>query len=136
MAEGAWLRPGDAQRFVDALGELPPERWVEAGLQARQDAFARGFAAQALETLLTDHAIAVPLWNLRDDVETAAWYCLPAGYRSPDGDSWPRDLVDAIHAAHVAALAVLLRLRLGERRFALLYAPFAKLVPRAWLLSS
>jgi len=135
MAEHAWLRPGDAWRFVEALGDLPAERWFQAGLKAREGAFARGVASRALAALERDDAIALLRWQLQDDIETAAWCCLPGWYRTSAGHACPPDFVEAVEAAHVAAIAVLLRLRLGEHRFSVLYAPFADLVPRAWLLA-
>lgn len=131
MAESAWLSPGEAFRFVDALGDLPAELWHRAGLKARENAFARIMATRALETLARDASVALPRWSLQEDVETAAWYGLPAWYRSAEGWSRPRELLDAVQAAHLAAIAVLLRLRLGERRFQVLYAPFADFVPRS-----
>lgn len=133
MADSAWLRPGDASRFVDALADLAFEHWCRAAFKARENSFARVHATRALERLVQEASVAVPRWYLRDDVDTAAWYGLHAWRRDAHASRDKRNLEDAIHAAYLAAIAVLLRLRLGERRFQVLYEPFADAVPRSAL---
>lgn len=124
--ERGWIRPKDAWQFVDALAELPAGDWLDAAARARSSA--QEAAAADAKRLVEQGGAALMAWYLDDATDTAAWYCWCAQNQRSDGRTRAR-IGAAIAAARIAALALLVRPRLGERRFRILYAPFAQLLP-------
>ena len=120
------LRREDARRFVEALEDLPLDRWLVAAATARRADPARSLAMAALEELLRTNGAALEAWFLTDAIDTAAWA------RIRQGSGVARS--QGMDAARVAALAILLRHHLGERWFSVLYEPFASVLPlgRRW----
>lgn len=124
--ERGWIRSRDAWRFVDALAELPAGDWLDAATRACSPA--QEAAAADAKRLVRQGGAALMAWYLNDAIDTAAWYGRCATSHRSDGRTRVQIGV-AIAAARTAALALLVRPRLGEQRFRILYAPFAQLLP-------
>lgn len=125
LSERGWIRSRDAWRFVDALAELPAGDWLDVAVRAR--ALAQEAAAADAQTLVQQGGATLIAWYLDDAIDTAAW-CRWCAQSCPNART--RAQIDvAIAVARTAALALLVRPRLGEGRFRILYAPFAQLLP-------
>lgn len=124
--ERGWIRPRDAWQFVDALAELPAADWLSAAARARSAA--QEPAAAHAKMLVRQGGAALMAWHLHDAIDTAGWYCWCAQSHGSDGRTRAQIGV-AIVAARMAALALLVRPRLGEQRFRILYTTFAELLP-------
>jgi hypothetical protein len=124
MPQTRWLCVGDAWEFIETLGAT--DAWIGAATSARNTPGSKA-ARDVLEALVRQEGLAVMAWYLNDGVDTVAWYWNQVPRKQGNRG---RETHTAIEAARAAALAVLLRRRLGERRFRILYEPFESVVPQ------
>ena len=126
MPVSRWLCVNDAWEFIETLGAIPPDAWLGAATSARNTPESKA-ARDVLAALVRQDGLAALAWYLNDGVDTVAWYWSQVprgkGHRGHEART-------AREAARAAALAVLLRRRLGERRFRTLYKPFESVVPQ------
>jgi hypothetical protein len=94
------------ERWLDALAELPLDRWIAAGRACARDMSGyRQHAARALlEAIVADQQIELTAWFIRDMVKTAAHATAIAASRA--NHSVRRDFAAARAAADWAALAI------------------------------
>jgi len=122
MPQSRWLCVGDAWEFIETLGAT--DAWIGAATSARNTPGSEA-AREVLAALVRQEGLAAIAWYLNDGVDTIAWYWNQVTRQQ--GNSG-RETRAAIEAARAAALAVLLRRRLGERRFRILYEPFESVI--------
>jgi hypothetical protein len=94
------------ERWLDALAELPFDRWIAVGRACARDMSEyRPHAARALlEAIVADRQIELTAWFIRDMVKTAAYAAAIAASRT--SHSVRRDVAVARSAADWAALAI------------------------------
>lgn len=132
MSSTEWSREGDAWNFLEALCELAAGEWLGTASRLRSSAQSEA-ARRELSTLVTRDGFAVSVWYLNDGLETVEWHVLQHFDRA--GLSRRHALLPvAMEAARTAALALLVRPHLGEKRFWLLYEPFQRICPQRRLL--
>lgn len=115
--------------FVDRLAELPLSQWVAIGRALATDAefrAARSSARVILDATISDRALGVAAWYVKDAVETAVFFA-SAGATIPGADR--AALAGAHGAAEAAALALLAEPSLSATDFLALYQPFAVDIP-------
>jgi hypothetical protein len=118
----ASLEPVD--EFIDRAAGLPRAAWLQIGRTLMQgEEGSRSTARLLLEAAIADHRLGIMAWNVRDGVDTAAYY---AGGSSAGSSRDERRAFAAAHAAaEGAALAFLVRDHLASDDVAQLQAPFA-----------
>lgn len=114
-----------ALAFLESFTELATGQW-RAMARAREQRQHNGGARRALAAMLEDPALAWPVWEVRDAIDTVA-HVLAHGALRALALAERRELVRSALAD--AALAVLLRDRLCASHFEELYAPFAPVLP-------
>jgi hypothetical protein len=115
------LEPVD--EFIDRLARLPRVTWLQIGRALQREESSRSTARLLLEATIADQRLGITAWNVRDGVDTAAYY---AGGSSAGTSRDERYAFAAAHgAAEGAALAFLVRNHLAAEDVAQLQAPFA-----------
>jgi hypothetical protein len=113
------------ERWLDALAELPFERWVALGQACTRDSGARQqrvTSSAILEAVVADQRIELAAWFIGDMVQTAAYAATRAAARTRR--STQRDFAVARSAADWAALAIATRTWLPRADHDALCAPF------------
>lgn len=113
------------ERWLDALAELPLDRWIAVGRAYARDRSSRQRAATSsalLEAIVADQQLELTAWFIGDMVQTAAHAAATAASRSRR--SVRRDFASARSAADWAALAIATEAWLPRVDRDVLCAPF------------
>lgn len=111
--------------FMERLVVLPLREWSEVAMES-QDTIAEE-SAHAMKAALQDPTLAIDVWNVRDDVESAI-----CRFDSPEARPYVAKKGSRTHVRHVterAALAVLVRDALGATHFVVCYGGFERVIP-------
>jgi hypothetical protein len=95
------------ESWLDALAELPLERWIAVGRACPRDLHSRQqrtASSALLEAIVADQQLALTAWFIGDMVQTATYAAATAASRA--GPSERRDFAAARSAADWAALAI------------------------------
>jgi hypothetical protein len=113
------------ERWLDALAELPLDRWLAVGQACTRDVAGRQrrvTSTALLEAIVSDQRIELAAWFIGDLVQTAAYPATRAAARARR--STQRDFAVARSAAGWAALAIATRTWLPRADHDALCAPF------------
>jgi hypothetical protein len=113
------------ERWLDALAELPVDRWIAIGRALRDvsDRRRRATSIALLEAIIADRGLELTAWYIGDMVETTAYGAATAASRA--GRPTRRDFAAARSAADWAALAIATQPWLPRVDRDTLCAPFA-----------
>jgi hypothetical protein len=114
------------EHWLDALAELPLDRWVAVGHACAQDVAGRQKRVTSkalLDATFADQQLVLAAWFIRDMVQTATYRAATAAARA----RWSvrRDFAAARSAADGAALAIAAQQWLPREDHEALCAPFA-----------
>ena len=120
MTGTEWSREGDAWDFLEALCGFKAESWLAVSSRLHSTEPFRA-ARRALNALVRQGGLNLTLWSFEDGLETVRWHMSQRFGCAAAGRSFAHATIEA---ARIATLALLLRQKLGERQFWLLYDPF------------
>src|SRR5689334_629536 len=110
-----WSRSGGAWDFLEVLCGLTGEAWLVISERLYSTAVTDA-ARRDLSALVRQNGVQPLVWSLSDGLETVAWHVSRQAYGAESSGRCAPS-AQALEAACVAAVALLLRQQLGEKRF-------------------